>query len=273
LRNNVEIDTSAKVHPEAKLAEGVKVGAFTVVGPHVEIGEDTRIGNNCTVTGRTKIGRDNQIFSSVVLGSHPQDITYKQEPTRLIIGDNNCFREFVSINVGTDKGGGVTQIGSNCMFMACSHVAHDSSVGDGVIMINNALVAGHVSVEDNAVLNGAAAVNQFVTIGKWSYVGGLTRIVQDVPPFTIMEGHPARIRGINVIGLHRGGFTEEKIDALKAAHKFIFRSSRIQSRALKELEGHNNLTEEVRYLVEFLRRREKGKSGRWRETQRLKKNA
>jgi len=270
--SNLEIDQTAKVHSDARLAPGTKVGAFTLVGPHIEIGEGTRVGNNCTITGRTKIGRDNQIFSSVVIGSHPQDIHYRGEPTRLIIGDNNRFREFVTINIGTEKGGGVTQIGSNCIFMACSHVAHDCLLGDGVILINNALIAGHVVVEDHAVLNGAAAVNQFVTIGKWAYVGGLTRVVQDVPPFTIIEGHPARIRGINVIGLQRGGFADEKIEALKSAHKFIFRSDRIHSRALQELEAKDDLTEEVRYLVEFLRRRAKGRSGRWRETQRIKKD-
>ncbi len=269
---NAEIDSSAKVHPDAKLADGVRIGAFTVVGPNVEIGEGTRVGSSCTVTGHTKIGRNNQIFSTVVIGSNPQDITYKGEPTRLEIGDNNIFREFVTVNVGTVKGGELTSVGSNCMFMACSHVAHDCSVGDYVILINNALIAGHVSVGDHAVLNGAAAVNQFVSIGKWAYVGGLTRITQDVPPFTVIEGHPARIRGVNVIGLQRGGFSEEKIDALREAHKFIFRYSKIQSKALDELEKGSNPTEEVRYLIDFLRRREKGKSGRWRETQRIKKN-
>ncbi len=271
--SDIIIDPSAKVHPDAKLAPGVVIGAFTLVGPHVEIGQDTRIGNNCTITGHTTLGKGNQVFSSAVLGSFPQDITYNGEPTRLEIGDGNLFREFVTVNVGTVKGGELTRIGNNCMFMACSHVAHDCHVGSNVIMINNALIAGHVEIGDRAVLNGGAAINQFCSIGKWAYVGGLTRIVQDVPPFTIIEGHPARIRGVNIIGMQRGGFTEDQINKLKEAHKFIFRSSSVHSKALEELESKPDLSEEVRYLVEFLRRREQGKSGRWRETQRIKKHA
>lgn len=267
----MSIDRTAHVHPEAKLGRDVEVGPFAVIGPNVEIGDGTRIGPHCIVEGHTVIGRNNWLVGHVSLGGPPQDISYRGEPTRLRVGDNNTFREFVTVNVGTAKGDGITIIGSKCLFMACSHVGHDCIVGDGVIMVNNALIGGHVLVEDRAIINGAAAITQFATIGALAYIGGLTRIVQDVPPFMIIEGHPAKVRGINLIGLKRSGASEQTIDALKDAHRMIYRSGKLHSEAFAELECRPDPTPEVTHLIQFLKNKQKGKNGRAREA--LRKNS
>jgi len=261
------IHPTAQIHPDAKLGKNVEVGANTVIGQYVEIGDDTRIGPNCTILGHTTIGRNNAIIGNAALGTPPQDLSYRGEPTRLLIGDDNTIREFVSVNVGTVKGDGVTTIGSKCLFMACSHVAHDCIIGDNVIMVNNALLAGHCKVEDRAIINGAAAVTQFTTIGTVAYVGGLTRVVQDVPPFMITEGHPAKVRGVNVIGMKRNGYSEDAINAIKEAHRLIFRSGGAlsMSKAFEELEARHGSIPEILYLIEFLRNKQKGKNGRARE--------
>ncbi|MCZ6599192.1 MAG: acyl-ACP--UDP-N-acetylglucosamine O-acyltransferase, partial [Planctomycetota bacterium] len=176
-----------EIHPTAVVAEGaelcneVSVGPYSVIGPRVKIGERTRIGPQVVIDGVTTIGYDNLIVGQASLGAAPQDLTYKDEPTCLEIGDRNTIREFVTINRGTVKGGGITQIGSDVMLMACSHVAHDCELGDRVLLANNVLLAGHVQVGDDAIVNGGAAAHQFVTIGRGAYVGGLTRMVHDVP--------------------------------------------------------------------------------------------
>jgi len=261
----MKIDRTAQIHPDARLGKGVEVGPNTVIGPNVEIGDGTRIGPNCIIAGFTVIGRDNWIVGNAALGTPPQDLSYRDEPTRLVIGDGNTFREFVTVNVGTVKGDGVTTIGDKCLFMACSHVGHDCVVGNGVIMVNNALLGGHVLVEDRAIVNGAAAITQFATIGTLAYIGGLTRIVQDVPPFMIVEGHPAKVRGVNIIGLKRNGCSDGAIAALKDAHRMIYRSGKLHSHAFEELESRPDPTPEVLHLVQFLRNKQRGKNGRARE--------
>jgi UDP-N-acetylglucosamine acyltransferase len=259
------IHPAAQVHPNAKLGRDVEIGPHTVIGEDVEIGDGTRIGSNCTIIGHTVMGRNNFIVANAVIGTPPQDLSYRGEPTRLVIGDDNTFREFVSVNIGTAKGDGVTTIGSRCMFMACSHVAHDCIIGDSVIMVNNVLLGGHCKVEDRAIINGAAAVTQFTTIGTVSYIGGLTRVVQDAPPFMITEGHPAKVRGVNVIGMKRNGFSEDAINAVKEAHRLIFRSGNALVKTFEELEAQYGAVPEVHYLLEFLRNKQKGKNGRARE--------
>jgi len=266
----MNIAPTAQVDPNAVLGKDVEVGPNSVIGPHVKIGDATRIGPNCVIVGHTVVGRNNWIVGNASLGTPPQDLSYRGEPTRLVIGDNNTFREFVTVNVGTAKGDGITTIGSNCLFMACSHVGHDSIIGDGAILVNNALLGGHVLVEDHAIINGAAAITQFTTVGTLAYIGGLTRIVQDVPPFMITEGHPARVRGVNIIGIRRNGHSEEAVTALKDAHRMIYRSGKLHSRAFEELESRPDSTAEVLYLVRFLRNKQKGKNGRAREA--LKKD-
>ncbi len=186
-----EIHPTAVVHPEAELGVDVRVGPHTVIGPSVRIGDRNWIGPQVVIDGVTTIGSENRIIGQANIGGAPQDLSYEDEPTHLEVGDRNTIREFVTINRGTIKGGGSTRLGSDCLLMACSHVAHDCELGDRVVLANNVLLAGHVAVGHGAIINGAAAAHQFCTIGKYAYVGGLTRMIMDVPPFMIVEGHPA----------------------------------------------------------------------------------
>jgi len=216
------------------------------------------------IDGATTIGRDNHILGQANVGGVPQDLSYENEETFVEIGDRNTIREFVTINRGTVKGGGVTKVGSDCLFMACSHVAHDCEIADQVILANNVLLAGHVAVGDSAIINGAAAAHQFVTIGRNSYVGGLTRIIFDVPPFMIVEGHPARVRKVNIIGLERSGVSRDEIQELRSAYRRLFRSAEPQNRVLSELEA-TDYGDSVGELIAALRRTERGAKGRYRE--------
>jgi UDP-N-acetylglucosamine acyltransferase len=230
----------------------------------VRIGDGTRIGPQVVIDGATTIGRDNHILGQANLGGVPQDLSYEDEQTFVEIGDRNTIREFVTLNRGTVKGGGVTKIGSDCLIMACAHVAHDCELGNFVILANNVLLAGHVAVGDAAIINGSAAAHQFATIGRNSYVGGLTRVFFDVPPFMIVEGHPARVRKVNIIGLERAGVSHEEIQELRAAYRRLFRSAEPQNRVLSELEAGENGAY-VSELIEALRRTERGAKGRYRE--------
>lgn len=261
----LNIHPTAVVSPDAELGDDVHIGPYSVIGPQVRIGDRTRIGPQVVIDGATSIGRDNVLFGQANLGAAPQDLSYDGEPTFLEIGDGNSIREFVTINRGTMKGGGVTKIGNGCLLMACSHVAHDCELADGVMLANNALLAGHVAVGRGAIINGAAAAHQFVTIGDYAYVGGLTRVVLDVPPFMILEGHPARVRKVNVIGLERAGFDREAIDELRAAFRRIYRSGEPRGRVLTALLDKDP-GPLVRDLIEALRNTELGAKGRYRES-------
>ena len=262
---------TTKIHPTAVIAKGAElgqdviVGPYSVIGPQVRIGDGTFIGPQVVIDGTTTIGRENRILGQANVGGAPQDLSYEDEPTELHIGDRNTVREFVTVNRGTIKGGGVTRIGSGCLFMACSHVAHDCEIDDGVTLGNNVLLAGHVAVGREAIVNGAAAAHQFVTIGRNAYVGGLTRVIQDVPPFMILEGHPARVRKVNVIGLERAGLPADEIQELRLAFRRLFRreGNRREALAQLEIETRGML---VRELVLALRNTELGLKGRYRET-------
>ena len=262
---------TTKIHPTAVVAKGAELGRDVVIGPHsvigpkVKIGEGTVVGPQVVIDGVTTVGRENRFFGQANVGGDPQDLSYEDEPTELVMGDRNTVREFVTVNRGTIKGGGVTRVGNGCLFMACSHVAHDCEIGDGVLLGNNVLLAGHVAVEQGAIVNGAAAAHQFVTIGRNAYVGGLTRVIQDVPPFMILEGHPARVRKVNVIGLERAGIALDEIHALRRAFRRLFRGEEARAVALGELESEPGGTL-VRALVTALRRTELGLKGRYRET-------
>jgi UDP-N-acetylglucosamine acyltransferase len=262
---------SHDIHPAAIVAKGARLGAGVTVGPYtiidgdVEIGEGTTIGSHNVITGHTKIGRGNRIFHFASIGEANQDKKYKGEPTRVEIGDGNTIREFVTINRGTIKGGGCTRVGSDCLLMACCHVAHDCELADRIIMGNNVLLAGHVKVERQANISGGAAAHHFVTIGAFAYVGGMTRMVQDVPPFVILEGHPSRVRGINVIGLQRGGFAAEEVERLRTAFRRIWRSGSPRKRTLQELQREMQGSDVIAHLVTSLENTEKGNKGRYRE--------
>jgi UDP-N-acetylglucosamine acyltransferase len=253
------------IHPDAELEEGVEIGRFTTIGPKVRVGKGTKIGSNVVVMGNTRLGERNRVFPGAVIGGEPQSREYKGEDTRVEVGDDNTIRECVTIHIGTVGGGGVTKIGSGNLIMTCAHAAHDCRLGNGTVISSGVLLGGHVKVEDDVTINGGSAVNQFVTVGRRAFIGGLTRIVHDVPPFMIVEGHRAVVRSVNVVGLKRDGFSEGSIDALKEAFRLIYRSELTRQEALSRLESRNNLTKEVRELVEFLRRAEAGRRGRAQE--------
>lgn len=263
----MKIHRLAIVHPDAVLGKEVEVGPYSIIGKDVTLGDGTVIKNNVTVTGNTIIGKNNIIHPNAVLGAEPQDLKYRGEQTSLIMGDNNVVREGVTINKGTAGGGEKTVIGDNNFFMAYSHIAHDCIIEDKVLLANGVLLGGHVVVERCAKLMGIVGIQPFVTIGRYAYVGGHTRIVQDIPPYVIIEGHPAKIRQVNVIGLEREGFSNVQINEIKETFRKIFRSDKLnKSHILETLGKKEDISPEVRYLITFLRNIDKGRFGRYRES-------
>jgi UDP-N-acetylglucosamine acyltransferase len=262
------IDRTARIHRKAELASDVDVGAFTVIGPGVRIREGTSIGNSVTIVGYTDIGRNNTVYHNVVIGTLAQSLHRDKEPTRVIIGDGNVIREFVTVSAGTMAGGGVTIVGNENYLMACSHVAHDCVLEDNIIMANSALLAGHVKVERFVNISGNVVVHQFVTIGEMSMLGGLTGVPQDVPPYMVVLGAIAWPRSVNVIGLRRRGMSEETIAALEDAFRLIYRSRLSRRQALDEIESRYKKTPEIRHLIGFLRRTERRIKGRFLESTR-----
>ncbi len=260
------IHPTAVISPGAELGVEVEVGPYTVVGPNVQIGDRSRIGAQVVIEGVVEIGSDNVIVGQASLGGAPQDLSYKGEETVLRVGNRNTIREFVTINRGTVKGGGVTMIGNDCLLMACCHVAHDCAIEDEVILGNNVLLAGHVYVCNKAIVSGAAAAHHFVTIGANAYVGGLTRIIQDVPPFMILEGHPSRVRGVNKIGLGRSGYGEEEIAELSVAYRELFRSKEPRRQVLERLRESTAKDSLVSVLLDSLIQTGLGDKGRYRES-------
>jgi UDP-N-acetylglucosamine acyltransferase len=258
------IHPTALVDPGAQLADDVCVGPYCVIGPHVVLGQGTVLESHVVVMGNTRLGRSNRLSPHAVIGGPPQLLKDMGSDVGLVIGDRNIFREFVTVHTGTEQGGGPTSIGSDCLFMACSHVAHDCILGDHVELVNNALLAGHIHVGDRAIVSGGAAMHHWVTVGTLSFVGGLSRIVQDVPPYMIVEGNPSKVRGVNMVGLRRSGCTEETIQTLKRAHRLVYRSQLTRREALDQLE-HDEGIPEIRCLAEFVRRSIAGKLGRARQ--------
>lgn len=265
---STQIHSSAVVDPAAQLGVDVVVGPFCSVGPRVRIGDRTRVGPHVVIGGSTSIGEDNHIVGQSSLGTAPQDISYCGEPTLLEIGERNQIREFVTINVGTVKGGALTRIGNGCLLMAYSHVAHDCDLEDDIILSNNVMLAGHVKIEKGAILSGGCGAHHFVTIGAHAYVGGLTRIEHDVPPFMIVEGQRGRARKVNVVGLQRAGFAEEDVESLRVAFRKLYRSSRPQAQVIDELKLDESTPAIVHVLIESLERTEGGRKGRYLEGKR-----
>lgn len=218
------IHSSAIVHPDARIGDRVEIGPYSIVGAHVEIGDDCRVGPHVVIEGHTRIGRENRIFQFCSIGAAPQDKKYRDEPTRLEIGDRNTIREYCSFNVGTSQDKGVTRIGNDNWIMAYVHVAHDCLVGDNVIFANNATLAGHVTVGDWAILGGFTGVHQFGRVGAHAFCGVGTVLTQDLPPYVMVSGNPAAPHGINSEGLKRRGFTAEDIAAIKRAYRALYRS-------------------------------------------------
>jgi UDP-N-acetylglucosamine acyltransferase len=260
--DNVSID------PRAEIADGVEIGPFCVIGPHVHIGRGTRLLGNVTIMGHVRLGKNNKIYPGVVIGGEPQDISYAGSPTRVEIGDNNVIRECVTINRGTEKEDGLTRIGNNNFLMACSHVAHDCKLGDGIVIANGTLLGGHVHVHSYAGLSGAVAVHHYTTIGSYSFVGGLSRVLHDVPPYMLVEGSPARPRCINVVALKRNHFSPEAIAHLASAHRLLYRAKMGLEHAREILRANDQLVPQVADLLAFVENQQSGRHGRARETRR-----
>lgn len=249
------VDPTASVHPHAVIGAGTVVEANATIGPNVTIGRNCRIGASAVIDGLTTIGDETQIYPMASIGLAPQDLKYKGEPTRLTIGQRNVFREFVTINRGTAGGGGETRIGDDNLFMAYVHVAHDCHVGSQTIFGPHATLGGHVAVEDFANISAGSAVHQFCRIGQHGFVGGYSVVTKDALPFGRTVGsRPARIFGVNTIGLARRGVTMDTIAQLRRAYRYLLQSKLNTSRALKQIENDSLLTApEIRYLVEFIR--------------------
>ena len=265
------IHPTALIDKSAELDSGVSVGAFTTIGPNVKVGKDTDIGSHAVVTGHSTIGQRNRIYPFTFIGTDPQDVNYHGEDTRLIIGDDNIIREYVTIAVATTKYKRTTRVGSHNMLMSYCHIAHDCEVGDGVTLANALNMAGHVRIEDGAVIGGIVGIHQFVSVGKFSFIGGLSRITQDVPPFLVTEGNHARARCVNTVGLKRNNFDEARIQAIEDAFRLLYLSDRPFNENLEELEHRSDITGDVAYLVQFLRSAASGCNWRAREIMRKKK--
>lgn len=254
----MNIHPTAIVHPRAQIAEGVEIGAYSVIGEHVKIGKDTKIGSHVVIEGWTTIGERNHIFSFSSIGTPPQDIGYRNEETELIIGNDNVIRECATIHRGTTKGDRKTVIGDRNFLMAYSHVAHDSKLGNNIIMANSVALGGHIIIEDHAILGGIVAVHQFVRIGAYAIIGGQSAVSQDIPPYVSAAGNRAKLYGLNLVGLKRKGFSEEVINTLKKAYKIIFRSGLTLEEALAKAASEFPDSAEVNHLVEFIRNSKRG---------------
>ena len=245
------IHNTAIIDSKAKVASSVNIGPYTVIGPNVEIGEDVIIHSHVNISGNTKIGNGNKIYPFASIGNDPQDLKYNGEETKLIIGNNNKIREYVTINPGTEGGGGLTKIGNNCLFMISSHVAHDCYIGNNVIIANNVPLGGHVTIENNVVIGGNSAVQQFTRIGKMAMIGGMTGVLHDVIPYGLSTGNRNILQGLNLIGLRRAKFDNKDILGLIEAYKEIFATKNLTEN-ISKLNGLFKENLLVKNVVEFI---------------------
>ena len=255
--NMNNIHPTAVVDPNAKIGENVKIGPYSVIGPEVTIGNGTTIESHVVIEGETIIGENNYIFSFASIGKDPQDLKFGGEKIRVVIGNNNKIREFVTIHRGTtDKY--ETRVGNDCLIMAYVHIAHDCIIGDHCVLANAATFAGHVEVEDWAVVGGLTAIHQFTRVGRHAMIGGCSAVTQDVVPYMLSEGNKARAVYINIVGLQRRGFSEEQIKTLREVYKIIFKKKLKLEEALHILENDYKDNEDVVKLVEFIRKSKRG---------------
>lgn len=257
VENGVKIHPTALVDPGAELGSGVVIGPRAIVGPKVRIGAGTEIGPGVLVDRNTEIGEGCRIFQGAVLGSDPQDLKYDGEETWLRIGDRTQIREYATLNRGTSASG-ETVVGSDCLLMAYVHVAHDCRLGDHIIISNATQMAGHVTIDDWAIISGLAAMHQFVRIGRHAFIGGLSRVAQDVAPFCRVSGNPPKIYGLNTVGLERRGFSAESRAALKKAYRMLFHSELNLSQALVRVRNEMPMEGEVGEFIEFIESSERG---------------
>jgi UDP-N-acetylglucosamine acyltransferase len=250
------IHKTAIVDSKAKISANVNIGPYSIIGPNVEIGEHTVINSHVSIAGYTKIGKKNKIYPFASIGNNPQDLKYNGEKSYLEIGDCNTIREYVSINPGTDGGGGLTKIGNNCLFMVSSHVAHDCVIGDNVVAVNNVAIGGHVQIDDNAIIGGNSAIHQYIRIGKFAMIGGICAVIRDVIPYGLVHGNRSVLQGINLIGLRRNNIPNQEIALLNKAYKEIFKSENL-SENLKNLSEEFKENDLVIEILKFIQKDKK----------------
>ena len=251
------IHSSAVIHPQAKIGEGCRIGPYCIIGEHVELGADCRLHSHVVIDGHTRLGAGNEIFPFASIGLKTQDLKWKGGLTRTEIGGHNTFRENVTIHSSTSDGD-ATVIGSHNNLLAYAHVAHDCRLGDHIVMSNVGTLAGHVVVEDGAIVGGLAAVHQFCRIGRMSIIGGCSKVVQDVPPFMMADGNPATTRTVNKVGMERNGLSEEVQSSMRQAFKILFREGLTIGNALTKIEHELSGLPEVQQLIRFVRASERG---------------
>ncbi len=254
----MQIHPSALVSGKAEIEEGVRIGPYSVIGEGVRIGAGTDIGSHVFIEGNTTIGRGNRIYPFVTLGTPPQDIGYRGEDTRLIIGDDNIIREYSTIHRATTKEQWETRVGSGNYLMSYSHIAHDCRIGNGVILSNAATLGGHTIIDDHAVLGGLTAVHQFVRIGTYAFIGGMTGVDRDIPPYMLAAGSRARLYGPNRKGLSRHGFTKDEIEGLKAAYRIIWRESASIEEGIGRVRTEIPSSKPLEVLISFLEKSKRG---------------
>jgi UDP-N-acetylglucosamine acyltransferase len=255
LRN---IHETAVIHPGAILGRDVEIGPYAVIGEHVEIGDGCIIGPHVAICGWTSIGEGNKFYHGASIGFEPQDLKFRGEKSVVVIGDYNVFRENVTVHRGTEGGGGETRIGSYNLFMAYTHVAHDCQVGNHITMANCTALGGHVVVEDRVTLGALCGVHQFTKVGKMVMVGACSKIVKDIPPFILVDGNPAKVFGINVVGLRRNNITPEIRDDIKKAYRILYRANLTIGRAVEQMEQELHGSAEIDHFIRFLRNAERG---------------
>jgi UDP-N-acetylglucosamine acyltransferase len=253
------IHPAAIIDPKAEIGAGVDIGPYTIIEKDVSIGEGTKIGPHVVIREGTHIGKRCQIFQFASIGEAPQATFYRGEKTSLLIGDQNIIREFVTLHRGTIKGGGKTAIGNENFFMAYAHVAHDCQIGNRIVLANGATLAGHILIEDYAVIGGLSAIHQFCQVGTHAFISGLTGVSLDIPPYMLASGSRARLFGLNTVGLKRHHFSEETLKALKKTYRIIFRSGLTLEKAMKRV-GEDEIaqTTEVQHLLQFIQRSKRG---------------
>ena len=263
------IHPTAIIDGSAEIGRDVEIGPYCIIGPNVVIGDETVLRSNVTILKNATLGSRNNVYPFAVLGGEPQDLKFKGEETWAVIGDDNVIREYVTINRGTEHGGNKTVVGSGCLIMAYSHVAHDCVVGDEVIISNAGTLAGHIHVGRKAIISGLVAIHHFVTVGEFAFLGGCSKVVSDAPPYMMSVGSPARVRGVNLIGLKRSGMPEESIAALKDAYRSLFHRKANRAQAMSDMiEKGGELSDEVKKLIDFIKASCEGVKGRALEASR-----
>ena len=260
---STSLDSHAVISPKAQLGENVSIGPFTIVEHDVIIGDGTRIASHALIANGTRLGKECVIHHGAVLGTIPQDLKFHGEITTLEVGDHTIIREYTTLNRGTHEKNKTT-VGSHCFLMAYSHIAHDCSIGNHVILANTVNMGGHVQIEENAVIGGIVAIHQYSHIGRHAMIGGGFRVTKDVPPYVLAGSEPLSFNGLNIIGMKRRNFNQKTIDIIEAAYKFIYSSSLNVSQALEKIQGELPITDEIKHIIEFIQKSKRGIIGRRR---------